>query len=95
MGRVDYNIGQNDRAFVRVAYDKGVQASVTDPISPLFNIGSTQPQWSAQFNETHSFGPATSNQFIALAAVVQLDIRSGQSFGHGRGVSHNLIVQRR
>jgi outer membrane receptor protein involved in Fe transport len=65
MGRVDYNIGQNDRAFIRVAYDKGVQASVTDPISPLFNVGSTQPQWSAQFNETHSFGPATSNQFIA------------------------------
>jgi hypothetical protein len=65
MGRVDYNLGQNDRAFVRVAYDKGVQASITDPISPLFNIASTQPQWSAQFNETHTFGPATSNQFIA------------------------------
>jgi hypothetical protein len=65
MGRVDWNVGQNDRAFVRVAYDKGVQASVTDPISPLFNVGSTQPQWSAQFNETHTFGAATSNQFIA------------------------------
>jgi outer membrane receptor protein involved in Fe transport len=65
MGRVDYNLGQNDRAFVRVAYDKGVQASITDPISPLFNVGSTQPQWSAQFNETHTFGASTSNQFIA------------------------------
>jgi hypothetical protein len=65
MGRVDWNVGQNDRAFVRVAYDKGVQASITDPITPLFNIGSTQPQWSAQFNETHTFGTATSNQFIA------------------------------
>src|SRR3984957_17864632 len=65
MGRVDWNVGQNDRAFVRVAYDKGVQASITDPITPLFNIGSTQPQWSAQFNETHTFGAATSNQFIA------------------------------
>ena len=65
MGRVDWNVGQNDRAFVRVAYDKGVQASITDPISPLFNVGSTQPQWSAQFNETHTFGAATSNQFIA------------------------------
>src|SRR5271154_3477434 len=65
MGRVDWNVGQNDRAFVRVAYDKGVQASITDPISPLFNVGSTQPQWSAQFNETHTFGTSTSNQFIA------------------------------
>jgi outer membrane receptor protein involved in Fe transport len=65
MGRVDYNLAQNDRLFVRVAYDKGVQASITDPISPLFNVGSTQPQWSAQLNETHTFGAATTNQFIA------------------------------
>ena len=65
MGRVDYNFGANDRAFVRVAYDHGFQASITDPISPLFNVGSDQPQWSAQFNETHTFGATTSNQFIA------------------------------
>jgi outer membrane receptor protein involved in Fe transport len=65
MGRVDYNFGARDRAFVRVAYDHGFQASITDPISPLFNVASDQPQWSAQFNETHTFGATTSNQFIA------------------------------
>src|ERR1700734_2993266 len=63
-GRVDYNVTSNDRLFLRILYDKGVQASDTDPISPLFNITSTQPQWQGQLNETHSFGSSMVNQFI-------------------------------
>ena len=63
-GRVDYNATGNDRVFLRVLYDKGVQASDTDPISPLFNITSTQPQWQGQLNETHTFNSTMVNQFI-------------------------------
>ncbi len=63
-GRVDYNATTNDRLFLRILYDKGVQASDTDPISPLFNITSTQPQWQGQLNETHTFGATMVNQFI-------------------------------
>jgi len=63
-GRVDYNATSNDRLFLRILYDKGVQASDTDPISPLFNIASTQPQWQGQLNETHTFGSTMVNQFI-------------------------------
>jgi hypothetical protein len=63
-GRVDYNATSNDRLFLRILYDKGVQASDTDPISPLFNITSTQPQWQGQLNETHTFGSTMVNQFI-------------------------------
>jgi Carboxypeptidase regulatory-like domain len=63
-GRVDYNATTNDRLFLRILYDKGVQASDTDPISPLFNITSTQPQWQGQLNETHTFGSTMVNQFI-------------------------------
>jgi hypothetical protein len=63
-GRVDYNATTNDRLFLRILYDKGVQASDTDPISPLFNITSTQPQWQGQLNETHTFGSTIVNQFI-------------------------------
>lgn len=79
-GRVDYNVGANDRAFLRIWHDKGFQASVTDPISPLFNAGSTQPQWSGQLNETHTFGSTMTNQFIAsflyYQAVFNLDNRA-------------------
>jgi len=63
-GRFDYNFSDKDRIFVRVLYDQGVQASDTDPISPLFNITSTQPQWQSQINETHTFNPTLVNQFI-------------------------------
>src|SRR5580698_10997388 len=34
--RIDYNLTDNDRVFLRVLYDKGNQASDTDPINPLF-----------------------------------------------------------
>ena len=67
-GRVDYNISSNDRVFLRILYDKGVQASSTDPINPLFNIVSTQPQWQGQLNETHTFGSSLVNQFILSGA---------------------------
>ncbi len=63
-GRVDFNATANDRVFLRVLYDKGNQASDTDPISPLFNITSVQPQWQGQLNETHTFGSSMVNQFI-------------------------------
>jgi hypothetical protein len=63
-GRVDFNATANDRVFLRVLYDKGNQASDTDPINPLFNITSVQPQWQGQLNETHTFGSTMVNQFI-------------------------------
>ncbi len=63
-GRFDWNIGANDRAFVRIQYDHGVQPSVTDPINPIFNITSDQPEWQTQINETHTFSPTLVNQLI-------------------------------
>jgi len=63
-GRVDWNVGNNDRVFVLVQYDHGYQATHLDPISPLFNVGSNQPWWQGQLVETHSFGPSATNQAI-------------------------------
>jgi len=66
-GRADWNIGANDRAFVRMQYDQGVQPSVTDPINPIFNITSDQPEYQGQLVETHTFSPTLVNQFLAAA----------------------------
>ncbi|HZP63061.1 MAG TPA: hypothetical protein VFB28_06550, partial [Terriglobales bacterium] len=63
-GRVDQNIGSNDRAFVHFRTDHGFQATYTDPINPAFNAGSDQPQYEGQLNETHTFGATSVNQFI-------------------------------
>jgi hypothetical protein len=55
-GRVDWNIRPEDRMFLLVAYNQGHQSSYTDPISPLFNVNSSQTWWQAQLVETHTFG---------------------------------------
>jgi hypothetical protein len=66
--RGDYNIGPNDRAFARFQMDRGVQATYTDSINPVFNAVSNQPEEQAQFEETHTFGGSMVNQFIASGA---------------------------
>jgi hypothetical protein len=66
-GRVDWNIGANDRAFFRLQYDHGVQPSITDPVNPVFNVTSDQPEWQGQLVETHTFSPTLVNQFIVAA----------------------------
>jgi Carboxypeptidase regulatory-like domain/TonB dependent receptor-like, beta-barrel len=63
--RVDQNLGNNDRLFGHFRTDHGFQATVTDAISPLFNLGSRQPQYEGQLEETHSLGANAVNQFIA------------------------------
>ena len=65
VGRYDQNIGNNDKLFVRVEHEHGLQASYTDPISPAFNAVSDQPQWQSQLSETHSFGATKVNDFKA------------------------------
>jgi Carboxypeptidase regulatory-like domain len=62
--RVDQNIGKNDRLFGHFRTDHGTQATYTDPISPVFNAVSTQPQYEGQLQETHTFGATAVNQAI-------------------------------
>ena len=64
-GRIDWNVRSSDRVFLLVQYDHGHQATYLDPISSLFDIGSDQPWWQGQLNETHSFGASAANQFLA------------------------------
>jgi len=62
--RVDQNIGNNDRLFGHFRTDHGTQATYTDPISPVFNAVSHQPQYEGQLQETHTFGASAVNQVI-------------------------------
>ncbi len=63
-GRVDYNFSDNDKIFGRVKFDRGNQPTYTDPINPVFNIQSNQPQDEGQLNYTHVFNPRVVNNFI-------------------------------
>jgi hypothetical protein len=70
-GRTDWNIGPNDRAYLRMQYDQGVQPTFTDPVNSIFNASSNQPEYQGQLNETHIFGPTLSNQFLVAATWYQ------------------------
>lgn len=63
--RVDQKIGSNDSLFFRYKLDHGVQPTYINPISPAFNALSNQPAYDAQLNETHIFGPTSTNSFTA------------------------------
>ncbi len=61
--RVDYNIDQNNTAWVRFQNDGGLQAAYTDPVNPVFNALSPQPLYSLAAGFTHVFSPRLVNYF--------------------------------
>ncbi len=64
-GRMDWNLGNNDRMYTRIQKEHGLQASITDPINPIFNAQSNQPEYQGQFQWTHAFSSSAVNQVIA------------------------------
>ena len=63
--RVDQKISDNDNAYFRYKLDHGLQPTTISPISKNFDALSNQPAYDMQFNETHVFGPRSTNQFMA------------------------------
>ena len=62
-GRIDYNIDQNNTAWLRFQNDDGLQAAYTDPINPVFNALSPQPLYSLAAGYTRVFSPRLVNYF--------------------------------
>jgi hypothetical protein len=62
--RVDHTFSEKDRAYVRIQRDNGTQPTYTDPINPIFNAFSPQPEMNGQISENHTFGATAINQFI-------------------------------
>jgi hypothetical protein len=63
--RIDYNATQNDKLAFRYWQDRGVQPTYTDPINPIFNTQSTQPQDAGQMTYTKVINSHLVNQLIA------------------------------
>src|SRR5580700_5153198 len=63
-GRFDFNLTNNDKVFVRLQEDKGVQATVTDQINPVFNAVSTQPEYQGQVSWNRAFGLKAANNLV-------------------------------
>src|SRR5208337_1852399 len=61
---VDWNARSNDTFRFRYKQDRGTQATGTDPINPIFNANSIQPEDDGQMVWTHVLSGTKTNQFI-------------------------------
>jgi len=64
MGRVDWQINDHHEAFVRITKDNGLQPTFTSAITPLYDTISSQPTYTGQLNDTYTFTPNLTNEFI-------------------------------
>lgn len=61
--RVDHDINETNRVWYAFEWEKGVQATYTDAVNPVFNAFSTQPQNGLSVGYTHVFSPTLVNEF--------------------------------
>jgi len=61
--RVDHDINQTNRVWYSFEWERGVQATYTDPVNPVFDAFSTQPQSGASISYAHTFNPNMVNEF--------------------------------
>ena len=66
-GRVDYNLSDRQKIFVRITDDQGSQPTFTSLVNPVLNVVSSQPIWNGQLNHTYVFSSNLTNQFIMSA----------------------------
>ena len=66
--RVDQVFGARDTAFVHFKYDNGTQPTNVDPVNPIFNDISNQPEYEGQLVATHTFTPHLVNQALVTIA---------------------------
>jgi hypothetical protein len=63
VAKIDHTMDANDSAWYRFQQDTGLQAAYTDPINPIFNSYSPQPQRTLVVGYTHLFSSTFVNQF--------------------------------
>lgn len=66
--RVDFHLTNSDTMYVHSKVDHGIQPTQTSFLNPIFNAESPQPSYEGQINETHTFSPNVTNQFLLGAS---------------------------
>src|ERR1700723_660009 len=65
VGRVDWNLSDKQKTFIRINDDQGSKPTSVSLVSPLLNVQTAQPIWNGQLNHTYVFNPDLTNQFVA------------------------------
>lgn len=92
-GRVDHTFSDNDHLYGHFEIDKGLQATYTNVLNPIFNADSPQPQYQGQLNETHTFSPTLTNQFLFTAIYYRAIFTNTNLAGAVQQVPFSLIFQ--
>ncbi|PYV73704.1 MAG: hypothetical protein DMG97_10710, partial [Acidobacteria bacterium] len=67
-GRVDWNLGNNDRAFSRIQGQHGLGAFASNAINSVFDADYDVSLWQGQLVETHTFGSTAASQFLVAGS---------------------------
>ena len=89
-GRLDWNISDRHRIFFRVTDDQGEQPSFVSLINPAWDMVSIQPNYTGQLNDTYSFTPNLTNQFIGRLTLHWRCFRTGKSIGRACSFAHRI-----
>jgi outer membrane receptor protein involved in Fe transport len=65
--RVDYHVTSNDRLYLRLNTDHGLQAAATDPINPAFNANDSLPSYGGQLGYTRVISSNSVNSLLLSA----------------------------
>jgi hypothetical protein len=60
-GRLDHSFSDTDKIFGHYRMDRGLQATYTDPLDPIFDVTSVQPIYEGQLQWTHTIGTSAVN----------------------------------
>ena len=66
--RLDVNLSANDHIYIHSKVDHGVQPTQTSFLDPIFDAASPQPSYEGQLNDTNTFSPRLTNQFLFAAS---------------------------
>jgi hypothetical protein len=66
--RLDQTLSNKQKLFLRFHTDHGIQPAFTDPISHVFDVTSSQPEYEGQVDHTYLVSPRLVNHFIGSAS---------------------------
>jgi hypothetical protein len=66
--RIDFNLSTKDHLYIHSKVDHGLQPTQVSFLDPTFAAQSPQPSYEGQLNETHTFTPTLTNQFLFAAS---------------------------
>jgi hypothetical protein len=91
--RVDFNLSASDHLYIHSKVDHGIQPTQSSFLDPVFDAQSPQPSYEGQMNETHTFSPQLTNQFLLAASYYRAIFTNTNGLSLGSSLPFVLIPE--